>query len=69
MPAELVEAVSLHPDNHELLKLREEVAADPEAGPIYANAHRYAFPDRDGKVVVSHSFPELNTRQLILVSG
>ncbi|MEJ8652682.1 helix-turn-helix domain-containing protein [Streptomyces sp. MS1.AVA.3] len=69
LTAELIEAVSLHPDNPELLQLHEEVAADPEAGPVYADAHRYAFPDRDSKVVVSHSFPELNTRQVILVSG
>ncbi|WP_284050451.1 hypothetical protein [Streptomyces sp. MCA2] len=42
LTAELVEAVSLHPDNRELLELHEEVAADPETGPLYANAHRYA---------------------------
>ncbi|MGW7640249.1 MmyB family transcriptional regulator [Streptomyces decoyicus] len=69
LTAELVEAVALHPDNPELLELHEEVAADPEAGPVYADAHRYVYPDRDSKVVVSHSFPELNTRQVILVSG
>ncbi|MEU9489268.1 helix-turn-helix domain-containing protein, partial [Streptomyces decoyicus] len=69
LTAELVEAVSLHPDNRELLGLHEEVAADPVAGPVYADAHRYEYPDRDGKVVVSHNFPELNTRQVILVSG
>ncbi|WP_405413077.1 helix-turn-helix domain-containing protein [Streptomyces decoyicus] len=69
LTADLVEAVSLHPDNHELLELHEEVAADPSAGPIYADAHRYVYPDRDSKVAVSHNFPELNTRQVILVSG
>ncbi|MGW2028538.1 MmyB family transcriptional regulator, partial [Streptomyces decoyicus] len=69
LTAELVEAVALHPNNPELLELHEEVAADPEAGPVYADAHRYTFPDRDSTVVVSHSFPELNTRQVILVSG
>ncbi|AWN24869.1 helix-turn-helix domain-containing protein [Streptomyces sp. NEAU-S7GS2] len=69
LTAELVEAIAVNPDNRELLELHEEVAADPVAGPVYANAHRYIFPDRDCKVVVSHSFPELNTRQLILVSG
>ncbi|MEJ8652667.1 hypothetical protein WKI65_32530 [Streptomyces sp. MS1.AVA.3] len=55
LTAELAEAVSLHPD--------------PVTGPIYADSHRYAFPDRDSKMVVSHSFPERNTRQVILVSG
>ncbi|WP_327707048.1 helix-turn-helix domain-containing protein [Streptomyces decoyicus] len=69
LSAELVEAAALHPDNHELLGLHEEVAADPVASPIYADAHRYVFPDRECKVVVSHSFPELNTRQVTLVSG
>ncbi|MGW2028523.1 MmyB family transcriptional regulator [Streptomyces decoyicus] len=69
LTAELVEAVALHPNNRELLELHEEVAADSVAGPVYADAHRYAYPDRDSKVVVSHSFPELNTRQVILVSG
>ncbi|MFC9227493.1 helix-turn-helix domain-containing protein [Streptomyces decoyicus] len=68
LTAELAEAAALHPDNHELLELHEEVAADPVAGPVYADAHRYVYPDRDGKVVISHSFPELNTRQVILVS-
>ncbi|MGW9429967.1 MmyB family transcriptional regulator [Streptomyces decoyicus] len=69
LTAELVEAVSLHPNNHELLGLHEQVAADPVTGPVYADAHHYAYPDRDSKVMVSHSFPELNTRQVILVSG
>ncbi|MFD0169914.1 hypothetical protein ACFVJH_38175 [Streptomyces decoyicus] len=69
LTAELIEAVSLHPDNRELLGLHEEVAADPVAGPVYADAHRYTYPDRDSKVVVSHSFPELNTRQVILISS
>ncbi|MGW9171080.1 MmyB family transcriptional regulator [Streptomyces decoyicus] len=68
LTAELVEAIALHPNNPELLELHEEVAADPETGPVYADAHHYTFPDRDSKVVVSHSFPELNTRHVILVS-
>ncbi|MFJ5804254.1 helix-turn-helix domain-containing protein [Streptomyces decoyicus] len=69
LTAELTEAVSLHPDNHELLELHEEVAADPSAGPVYADAHRYTYPDRDSKVVISHSYPELNTRQVTLVAS
>ncbi|MFI1203436.1 helix-turn-helix domain-containing protein [Streptomyces sp. NPDC020883] len=67
LTAELIESVALHQDHPELQQLHTEVSEDPVAGPVYANAPRYVFPDRDCKLLLSRTFPELGVRHLFFL--
>ena len=67
LTAELIESVAMHPDHPELHELHAEVAADDRMRPIYEKAGEYTYPDRDCKVVLSHTIAELQVRHLILV--
>ncbi|MFF4283191.1 hypothetical protein ACFY0Z_30965 [Streptomyces kronopolitis] len=69
LAAELLEAVAMHPDNAELQQLHAEAAAHEQAGPIYAEASRYEFPDREGNLLLSHTLADLGVRHLTLIGG
>ncbi|MEU3878089.1 helix-turn-helix domain-containing protein [Streptomyces sp. NPDC029704] len=67
LTAELAEALALHRENQELQRLHREVSEDQAAGPVYARAATYLFPDDECKAALIEAPSVAGARQLTLI--